>query len=93
MASQQGKFHSPWLSAYSCGYSKYQYTTRLNKWEMKKNSEHETWSSISGALKRRCMDISEANVFLNDQLVPRKKLKRELQRYNHQEGQHIHGIF
>ena len=59
---------------------------------MKKNAEHETWSSISGALKRRCMDISDANVFLNDQLVPRKKLKKELQRYTAQEGQHVYEI-
>ena len=61
-------------------------------WEMKKNEEYETWSSISGALKRRCLEISGANVFLNDQLVPRKKLKKELQRYTIQEGQHIYEI-
>ena len=88
MASQQGKSHSPSLSAHLCGGSKYQYTTRLNKWEMKKNTKCNTWKGIHGGLKRKCLEVSEANVFLDDRLLPLKKVKKELQRYTAQEGRH-----
>jgi hypothetical protein len=53
---------------------------------MRKYEEYETYISISGALKRRCLEVSEANVFLNDRFIPLKKLKRGLQRYTTQEG-------
>jgi len=73
--------------------SKSQYTTKFKAWMLQKNSNREIWKGISGALKRRRLEVSEANVYFNDEYIPLKKLKKELQRYSAQAGQPANGSY
>ncbi|KAJ9608315.1 hypothetical protein H2200_007303 [Cladophialophora chaetospira] len=61
--------------------TKSQYTTKFSAWKWKKNSNAETYRGISGALKRRNADISEADVTVDGKKITFKKLKKELPRY------------
>ena len=73
--------------------SKSQYTTKFNAWNLKKNSNREFWKGVSGGLKRRNLEVSEATVCFNDDHVPLKKLKKELQRYTAEGGQPANGSY
>jgi hypothetical protein len=68
--------------------SKYQYTTMLKAWGLRKNAKADFWKGISGGLKRRRLEASEADVYFHDSPLPLKKLKKELQRYPIQGGQY-----
>jgi hypothetical protein len=48
---------------------------------LRKNSNSEFWKGISRGLKRRHLDISDAQVSFNGEEIPSKKLKKELSRY------------
>jgi prepilin-type processing-associated H-X9-DG protein len=71
--------------------SKSQYAAKFKAWNLQKNSKSEFWKGISGGLKRRHLEVSEANVYFNDGHVPLKKLKKELPRYTTQGGQPANG--
>ena len=71
--------------------SKSQYTTKFKAWELQKNSKSEFWEGIGGGLKRRHLEVSEANVYFNDGHIPLKKLKKEVPRYATQGGQPANG--
>jgi hypothetical protein len=60
---------------------------------LQKNSKSEFWKGISGGLKRRRLEVSEANVYFNDGHVPLKKLKKELPRYTAQGSQPTNGSY
>ena len=59
---------------------------------MKKNRTRELWQGVGQSLKRRCLDPADARVYINGELIPTKKLKKETRRYNdfHQEGRFRH---
>jgi hypothetical protein len=73
--------------------SKSQYTAKFTAWKLQKNSKSEFWKGIRGGLKRRHLEVSEANVYFNNGHVPLKKLKKELPRYTTQGGQPANGSF
>jgi hypothetical protein len=52
-----------------------------------KNSNSEFWKGISGGLKRRHLEITNAEISCNGEKIPAKKLKKELPRYA-DKGQH-----
>lgn len=61
--------------------SKTQYTDKLGEWGYRKYRQNQDWSGVDRALKRRRMKVDEADVYLEGQLIPSKKLKREISRY------------
>ena len=71
--------------------SKSQYTTKFKAWKLQKNSKSEFYKGISGALKRRHLEVSDANIYSTEGQIPLKKLKKELQRYTPQGDQHANG--
>jgi hypothetical protein len=59
-----------------------QYTTKLKTWGLRKYANRDVWNGVNGALKRRRLDITEADVSHNGMRMTLKKLKKELPRYS-----------
>ncbi|EXJ69518.1 uncharacterized protein A1O5_07554 [Cladophialophora psammophila CBS 110553] len=60
--------------------SKSQYMRQFEAWGIRKNQKRDFWKDISLTLKRRRLTIDEVDVFLKGELIPDKKLRRQLSR-------------
>lgn len=72
---------------------KFQYTSRFKTWNLQKNSNSDFWKGIGASLKRKQLDVSDVTVYFNDDCLPLKKLKKELQRYAAPAGQSTDGMY
>jgi ankyrin repeat protein len=63
-------------------HSEAQYKRKLKAWNIQKNQKGDLWKDVSLTLKRKNLDATDVDVFLNGILVPTKKLKREISRYD-----------
>ncbi|EXJ87332.1 hypothetical protein A1O3_04291 [Capronia epimyces CBS 606.96] len=59
-----------------------QYTTRFSVWGFQKGFRPETWEGISRSLKKRKLAPSNVEVFINGEVIPEKKLKKGILRYD-----------
>lgn len=61
--------------------SKAQYVRQLSKWQVKKNSKGEEWKFIAHRLRKRDREGKDSETYINGELVPRKKIKKEISRH------------
>ncbi|EXJ54681.1 hypothetical protein A1O7_10022 [Cladophialophora yegresii CBS 114405] len=69
-------------SRYSFHASGAQYKRKLKAWGFQKNQKGEFWKDISLTLKRKNLDPTNVDVLLHGKLVPTKKLKNKISRYD-----------
>ncbi|ETI20223.1 hypothetical protein G647_08257 [Cladophialophora carrionii CBS 160.54] len=62
--------------------SEAQYKRKLGAWGFRKNEKADFWKDISLTLKRKNLDAADVDVLLHGKLVPTKKLKRAISRYD-----------
>ncbi|ETN44981.1 uncharacterized protein HMPREF1541_09857 [Cyphellophora europaea CBS 101466] len=58
-----------------------QYTTKLDKWDFKKNHSRQKWSDIDASLQRRSLSSSTATVLSRKKVIPKNRLERATTRY------------
>ena len=63
---------------------KAQYERRLTKWGFKKNRKKREWLEIVEKVIERRNDGKDSEVIVDDQIIPAKKLRKEVRRYGHQ---------
>jgi len=61
--------------------SKAQYVRQLSKWQLKKNSNGEKWKFIAHRVRKRDLDGKDSETYINGELVPSKKIKKEISRH------------
>ncbi|KAH0569268.1 hypothetical protein GP486_000024 [Trichoglossum hirsutum] len=61
--------------------TKAQYERRLTKWGFKKNRKKREWIEIAEEVIRRRNEGKDSEVIIGDQIIPSKKLKKEVRRY------------
>ena len=61
--------------------SKAQYVRQLSKWQVKKTSKGEEWKFIEHRLRKRDLEGKDSETYINGELVPSKKIKKEISRH------------
>ena len=61
--------------------SKQQYKRQFKKWGLSKNRKDNEWSYISSLLTRRSRKGKPSIVFMNNEMIPLRKLRKELSRH------------
>jgi hypothetical protein len=62
--------------------SRAKYIRKLKLWGVEKNSNSAKWTYIARKLKKRELEGKDSETYINGQLVPHKKLKKEASRYD-----------
>lgn len=61
--------------------SKSQYIRRFEQWGFKKNFTDEEWKFIARQSQKRTLEGKDSDVYRDNRLVPRKKVKKEILRH------------
>jgi hypothetical protein len=59
---------------------KAQYEKKFKEWGFKKNHTKEDWRIVGNKVEQRKRAAKESNVYLDRELVPQKKLRKEISR-------------
>ncbi|KAF2180743.1 hypothetical protein K469DRAFT_269993 [Zopfia rhizophila CBS 207.26] len=69
---------------YGFNATKAQYERRFKKWRFQKNKKKDVWEAIALKVAKRKRDNKESEVRNGDEVVPVKKLRKELSRYGYE---------
>ncbi|OCK75502.1 hypothetical protein K432DRAFT_465903 [Lepidopterella palustris CBS 459.81] len=72
------------LTKYGFNATKAQYERRLKKWGFQKYKKKDIWEAIAIKVTKRKRDGEESKVKIGDEVIPMKKLKKELSRYGYE---------
>jgi len=59
---------------------KAQYEKKFKEWRFKKNHTKEDWRIVGHKVEQRKRAAKESNVYLDQELMPQKKLRKEISR-------------
>jgi len=62
---------------------KAQYERHFKKWEFQKNKKKDIWEAVALKDTKRKRNGKESEVWIDNERVPKKKLKKELSRYGY----------
>lgn len=62
---------------------KAQYERHFKRWGFRKNKKKEIWDAVTHTVTKRKRDSKESEVWVGDERIPAKKLRKELSRYGY----------
>ncbi|KAH6718728.1 ankyrin repeat-containing domain protein [Leptodontidium sp. MPI-SDFR-AT-0119] len=72
------------LTKYGFNATKAQYERRFKKWKFQKNKTKDVWEAVAREVTKRKRDSKDSEVRIGGEVVPVKKLKKELSRYGYE---------
>ncbi|KAF2177656.1 hypothetical protein K469DRAFT_515616, partial [Zopfia rhizophila CBS 207.26] len=60
--------------------TKSQYEARFRKWGIRKNLRGDEWQILNKKLERRKMEGKQSDVYINEVIIPKSKIRKEIRR-------------